>query len=136
MTVLAKFAANTTWISTGITTLDSANFSLSLGVKITFIALSKVHQLDRLRSVRTRHSSAFYGFCQFTAASCCPPFTILTAVISASTGRIWMKLTFLDSRRNFQQNDTKIVFVVPLEVPEKRPGWARPLDSIVRNAAI
>ena len=61
--------------------------------------------------------------------SCSCPFRTLTAVISASTGWIWMKLTFLDSRRDFQQNDTKIVFLRPLEVPEKRPGAIGDFDG-------
>ena len=48
-------------------------------------------------------------------------FRILTAIISASTGRIWTKLTFLESGQFGAQKLTKIVFLVLVEVPENVP---------------
>ena len=48
-------------------------------------------------------------------------FLDLTVIISASTGLIWTKLTFLESAEFGAQKSSKIVFLVLVEVPENGP---------------
>ena len=81
------------------------------------IAAFKVLQIGRLRPSAQNTASRFttnkMNFLKYSLT--------LTAIISASTGWIWTKLTFLEPVAFCAQKLTKIVFLVLVEVPENCP---------------